>query len=435
MPPHEPPPNIIIVMADDLGYGDIGCFGGTHIATPHIDQLANRGVRLTDFHSNGAVCTPTRAAIYTGRYQQRADMEDVIGVNEFERGMDPGENQSLVHHLRETGYATALFGKWHLGFNPKFNPTAHGFDEFRGFLSGNIDYHSHVDNAGRPDWWHNLEPIEEKGYSTDLINRNTVSFIRENKDRPFFIFTSHEAPHWPYQGRNDPPDRVVGSRDHHYQGSRLDKWGAYREMVEVMDEGMGMILDTLDELDLSRRTLILLISDNGPTEDVGSSGGLRGFKGLLYEGGHRVPGVAAWEGRIAPGTTHDSTIFSMDLLPTALNLAGYDGPLRYPLDGIDVASALLDGHSLPERDTFLRNTRKHKGETVKQASARRGDWKWIRINEEEALYNLREDLAEAHNRIDEHPEKAHALRSAFEAWAKAVDRDTERVRTAGQTSE
>lgn len=335
-------------MADDLGYGDIGCFGGSHIHTPHIDRLAETGVRLTDFHSNGAVCTPTRAAMFTGRYQQRADMENVVGVNEREKGLDADANHSLVHYLRDVGYTTGLFGKWHLGFDPAFNPTAHGFDEFKGFLSGNIDYHSHVDNAGNADWWHNAEPYKEEGYSTDLINRHTVDFIRENRDKPFFVMASHEAPHWPYQGRNDPPYRKVGSRDHFYLGSRTDCKAAYKEMIEVMDEGVGVILETLEALDLKRKTLVIFVSDNGSR--------------------------------------------------------------------------------LPERDTFFRYSRTHRSETFDQSSARRGPWKWVRVNQEDELFHLENDLSESHNLADQYPERVEDLRRSFEAWEKSVDQDAERVR-------
>ncbi|MFW6146678.1 MAG: sulfatase-like hydrolase/transferase [Planctomycetota bacterium] len=414
-----PPPNIVLIMADDLGYGDLSCFGSEQIATPSIDALADRGVTLRDYHSSGPVCTPTRAALMTGRYQQRSGLEGVILVKGPTRqtGLDAEQNHCLVRSLGQAGYATGIFGKWHLGYRTEFNPVHHGFDRFRGYVSGNVDYHSHVDNSGVPDWWDNLDKIEEQGYVTDLVSRGAVDFIKQNRDRPFFCFVSHEAPHWPYQGRHDPPERFPGGKpgkDFESWGARPDRQTAYKEMVEAMDEGVGWIVQELRRLDLEGNTLVLFCSDNGATSEVGSNGPLRGAKGDVFEGGHRVPAVAAWPGRIAPRSVSDETVLAMDLLPTFLTLTRQRVSTPQPLDGIDVSPALLDQRALRQRDVFWRYHDK--------AAARRGPWKLVRDGDGSRLFNLDDDLAEQNDRADDEPDTTRALQAAREAWEQDVTR-------------
>lgn len=409
-------PNIVLIMADDLGYGDIGCFGNRTIQTPHIDRLAANGLTFTDYHSNGAVCTPTRAALLTGRYQQRCGLEGVIGVRERERGLDPAAEHCLAHTLRDSGYATGLLGKWHLGFRAEYNPVHHGFDLFHGYVSGNVDYHSHVDNAGYADWWHNLDLVEEDGYLTDLVNEHAVRFIREHADQPFFLYVAHEAPHWPYQGRRDRADREAGATDFPSWGSRADRKGACREMIEAMDDGVGMIVDTLRELGLAENTLVVFCSDNGPVAEVGSAGGLRGAKGDLFEGGHRVPAIASWPGRIVPKSHSDETVMSMDLLPTFLALAGDESPPA-PLDGIDISRLLLHGEDLPARSTFFR--------CGGSAAVRRGQWKLLRDHDATMLFDLEGDRNETLDLSPQHPERVSALQAELDAWIDDVLADME----------
>jgi arylsulfatase A len=221
------PPNIVLIMADDLGYGDIGCFGNEKIQTPFLDKMATEGLKFTDFHSNGAVCSPTRAALLTGRYQQRSGLEGVIYAKGKTRatGLDVAE-LTFADYLKSAGYVTGVVGKWHLGYHIDYNPLYHGFDYFRGYVSGNVDYHSHLDGAGIPDWWHDLEKTKENGYVTDLVTKYSVEFIQKNKDKPFFLYVAHEAPHFPFQGRKDKADRKLGAK-FEAQGSRKDKQGAY----------------------------------------------------------------------------------------------------------------------------------------------------------------------------------------------------------------
>ncbi|MFW5802711.1 MAG: sulfatase-like hydrolase/transferase [Verrucomicrobiota bacterium] len=411
-------PNIILIMADDLGYGDLGCFGSDRIRTPNIDALAGRGVAFTDFHSNGAVCTPTRAALLTGCYQQRSGLEGVIYVGGPTRrtGLDPNETYSLAHALREAGYTTALYGKWHLGYRTEFNPVHHGFDQFRGYVSGNVDYHSHVDNSGVADWWDGLEQVEEDGYVTDLVNRHAADFIEEHQNEPFFLYVAHEAPHFPYQGRKDPPERFVGGKppkDFDPWGSRPDRQAAYQEMIEAMDEGIGWIVDKLHECGLEDSTLVVFCSDNGAMDKFGSNGALRGEKGDVYEGGHRVPAIAALPGRIDPGVVSRETVMTMDLLPTFLTLADSKTECPQPLDGIDISPALFEQRPLPVRDLFWRYGVK--------AAIRRGQWKLVRTADTGCeLFDLDSDIAESRDLSTEQPALAQQLAQALADWERDV---------------
>ncbi|MEA3476736.1 MAG: sulfatase-like hydrolase/transferase [Bacteroidota bacterium] len=201
----ERKPNIIIILADDYGYGDVGCYGSKRFLTPHLDALAAGGLRFTDFHSNGTVCSPTRAALLTGRYQQRTGINGVVtAAGHRHTGLDL-EETTFAEVLKSEGYVTALFGKWHLGYLPDYNPVRQGFDEFTGYVSGNVDYHAHLDQTGMEDWWKQDELNPECGYTTDLITDHGVDFIQRHSEKPFLLYIAHEAPHYPYQGRNDPP--------------------------------------------------------------------------------------------------------------------------------------------------------------------------------------------------------------------------------------
>lgn len=410
-------PNIVLIMADDLGYGGIGCYGNQVLQTPHLDQLAAEGLRFTDFHSNGAVCSPTRAALLTGRYQQRAGLEGVIYVKGPTRqiGLDSSE-QTMAKLLKANGYATGIFGKWHLGYAPAFNPVHHGFDEFYGYLSGNVDYHSHYDNAGIYDWWHNLDSIQEEGYSTDLITTHAVDFIKAHQDEPFFVYVPHESPHVPFQGRNDPGFRFPDN-EFTYQGPVTDTDRAYIEMVEVMDEGIGVILQTLKDLHLEENTLVLFISDNG-AEAFGHNGALNGDKGHLLEGGHRVPAIAYWKGKIQAGVS-DETIMSFDWLPTFLALSNSSKPTDVALDGIDLSPLLLQGQALPQRNLYWRYR--------KESAIRQNQYKlWVK-GADTLLFDLQQDLAESQNIAAQHPTLVQELAKALHTWESDMNKVTQKA--------
>jgi len=238
-----------------------------------------------------------------------------------------------------------------LGYRVEYNPIYQGFDFFRGYVSGNVDYHSHIDGAGIPDWWHDLEKTEEKGYVTDLITDYSIEFIEKNKELPFFLYVAHEVPHYPFQGRYDKADRYVGKKINGH-GSRKDKKTAYKEMIEVMDEGIGKIMSTLDEHGLKENTLVIFCSDNGGLGEVANNGDLRGSKGSLWEGGHRVPAIAHWPGYIKSGTTTNEAVMSMDFFPTFVTLSKTLPENNYNFDGVDITRLLIEERSLPERSLF-----------------------------------------------------------------------------------
>ena len=408
-------PNIIIIMADDMGYGDLSCYGSTLINTPNLDNLAAEGIRFTDFHANGSVCSPTRAALLTGKYQQRVGIDGVVTAkHDRDKGLDPSE-KTFAEAIKEAGYVTGMFGKWHVGYQTKFNPIQQGFDEYIGYVSGNVDYHSHIDQEGYEDWWVGDTIKNEKGYSTDLITKYSVDFIERHKDEPFLLYIPHEAPHGPFQGRKSEAERYVGWKDGAKQKKKVSEEelnAIYKEMVEVMDEGIGEVMETLKKLKLDKNTLVFFCSDNGASRKVGSNGGLRGYKSTLWEGGHRVSAMAWYPGKIAPNQVNDETILTMDLFPTIMDLVGAEIPKG--LDGISVKNNLLTGEALPQRDLFW-------GYAGRKA-VRQGDWKLIlqKKDAEPLLYNLKEDIGENDNVAGQHPERVGTMLEKLKAWTEDV---------------
>ena len=408
-------PNIILIMADDLGYGDIGCYGSEKIHTPNIDALARGGLKFTDYHSNCPVCSPTRAALLTGRYQQRCGIEGVVTAAKHRHTGMALEEVTFAEALKSRGYATGIFGKWHVGYNVEFNPARQGFDDFVGYVSGNVDYHSHIDQAGFDDWWKNLQKVPEEGYCTDLITGHGMDFIERHKDKPFCLYLPHEAPHYPYQGRKDPPERLSGGRKgKKAKGREITR--AYKEMVEVMDEGVGRIVEAVRLMGLERKTFIFFCSDNGATKN-GSNGVLAGFKGSLWEGGHRVPAVAYWPGRIKAGTTTDQTVLGMDLFATMMSIAGAKPPEHLKLDGVNLLPMLTEGTKLPERMLFWRYR--------KEKAARKGPWKLLVQDNQSKLYNLDEDIGEKENLALAKPDMVKALEDELAAWEQEVSAGVE----------
>ena len=409
-------PNLVIILADDMGYGDCSAYGGW-IKTPEIERLAAEGLKFTDFHASGNVCSPTRAGLLTGRYQQRAGIPTVIlapaSSPTHDNGLQPVE-VTLPQLLRPAGYATALVGKWHLGYLPQYNPMHHGFDLFRGYLSGNVDYQSHEDNQGRPDWWDGTKLAPEPGYTTHLIAQHANDFIRAHRDAPFFLEVAEEAVHDPYQGPDDPPLRGEGANRRH----RRPVKDCYRDMMTAMDVSIGQILDTLRQTGLADRTLVIFFSDNGAVRN-GSNGPLRGFKGSDWEGGHREPAVAWWPGHIKPGVT-DQLAISLDVMPTFLDLAGVPAPRARPLDGVSLRPLLLDGKPLGPRQLFWNGD-----------AMRDGPWKLMVAGGRPQLFDLKRDLGESHDVSAEHPERVTAMTAALARWTKDVATHATTQPTAG----
>lgn len=414
----EPPrPNFVVIMADDLGYGDLSCYGSPGYRTPHLDRLAREGLRFTDFHSNGSVCSPTRAALLTGRYQQRSGIDGVILADpnqNRDEGLEPDE-VTFAESLQTAGYATGIFGKWHLGYEPRFNPVHQGFDLFRGFVSGNICYQAHLDRMGIADWWHDDRPTPEEGYTTHLITRHALEFISAHRTGPFCCYIAHEAVHSPYQGPEDPPVRQAGKTGDRPPSKSVAQ--AYGEMAAELDKSVGLIVGRLRELGIEKQTLVLFLSDNGATPQ-GNNAPLRGAKGSVWEGGHRVPCIAWQPGTIQPGTVTDQTAMTMDIMPTLLQLAQAAPDVDRPLDGVSLVPVLQGKGPLRPRTLFWK--------AGNNAAVRRGEWKLVSISSgpdrssSPRLFQLTDDLGEKQDRAAEFPELVKQLMDELLTWQADV---------------
>ena len=405
-------PNLILIMADDLGYGDLSCYGNKKFDTPYLDKMAEEGLRFADFHSSGPVCSPTRAGLLTGRYQQRSGVPGVIYAafdSNRHHGLNPSEI-TFPELIRHAGYQTGMYGKWHLGYQKKYNPTLHGFQVFRGYVSGNIDYHSHYDRMGVLDWWNGDQVENEKGYSTSLITEHALDFVEKNKSNPFCLYLAYEAPHDPYQGPNDPAIRVEGKVvPNKYSKGQIPR--AYREMIQIMDEGIGRILDLLKSLELDRNSLVFFISDNGANKN-GSNGNLRGYKGSLWEGGHRVPAIAWWPSVIPPNCFCDDLTISLDVMPTLMELSGAVLPEEHHLDGVSLVPAFRHG-SMPDR------RRKLFWAYGSKRAMREGPWKLMvdqGVSTGVQLFHLNDDISEQKNLYDNQLLKSKRMLSDLREW-------------------
>ncbi|MDF1814065.1 MAG: sulfatase [Verrucomicrobiales bacterium] len=424
-------PNIVLIVADDLGYGDLGCYGSEINQTPHINALAAAGVQFTDFHSSGPMCTPTRVSILTGRYQQRygAQFDGALsGKTQRDEGL-PHSAVTIAEVLADHGYATACFGKWHLGYQPPLLPPNQGFDEFRGLASGDGDFHTHIDRGGREDWWkgNTLEP--DAGYTTDILTNYSIDFIERKRksEQPFFLYLPHLAIHFPWQGPEDPPHRQAGV------DYANDKWGIIpdpgnvsphvKAMVESLDRSVGRIIDVLKKRGLAENTLVIFTSDNGGYvtygknfKHISSNGPFRGQKAQVYEGGHRVPTIISWPGKIEPAVS-TATGHSNDFFPTIAAAAGIETD-RSDLDGIDLLPLLQKGDPVPERTLFWR---------MKSLRAvRKGPWKLCAAGRKVELFRLDTDPGETMDLSKEHPEKLGELDAAWQQWNADVNASAEK---------
>ncbi len=405
-------PNVVFILVDDLGYGDLGCYGAKDIRTPNLDALAQAGVRFTDAYASAPVCSPTRAALMTGRYPQRSGFEWVIRYGEKDVGLKPTKT-SLPRMMKDAGYRTALFGKWHLGSKPEFAPNAHGFDEFFGFHGADLDYYSHDDALGEPDLFENRDRIQEKGYLTDLITDRALKFIDNNARNPFFLEVAYNAPHWPFQRPNHPED----VRDKNTYGPRNGTRADYIEMVEYLDGSIGKLLKSLENRDLTRDTLVLFCSDNGG-ERLSNNSPLFHGKYTLWEGGIRVPCIARWPSVLTEKTVSKLPITTLDIAASILAAGKVDPPTDPPLDGQDIVPILLGKKPAEERNFFWRLARPD--EQFGQYAVRRGKWKLIRDREIELLFDLENDPSERKNLAYEYPEIVAQLRKALMDWDRQL---------------
>lgn len=402
-------PNIILIVADDLGYADLGCQGARDIRTPHIDSLAANGVRFTDGYVSCPVCSPTRAGLMTGRYQQRFGHEFNPGppaeaASHF--GL-PLSERTFPQHMKDLGYVTGMVGKWHLGYRPECLPTRRGFDEFFGFPGG---HHSYFDAKADPL---NLilrgnEPVDEPAYLTDAFNREAVAFVRRHAARPFFLYLAYNAIHGPMESTE--------SYKQPYGHIEDPKRRTMAGMLAAMDQGVGQVLEALREFRIEEDTLLFFISDNGGPTAVNASRNdpLSGHKGSVLEGGIRVPFLAQWKGRIPAGKTYPRPVIALDILPTALAAAGASPPTDRPLDGVDLLPYLTGRKTSAPHDTLY-------WRFGPQKAIRRGDHKLVvRPDGPPKLFNLAADIGEQHDLSREDASRAEELSHALEAWSATL---------------
>jgi arylsulfatase A-like enzyme len=416
-------PNVVLIMTDDVGYGDFSSYGAPDIKTPHIDSLARDGVRLTDFYANGATCTPTRTGLITGRYQQRYQLERPLSNGaDAELGL-PAAERSLPALLKANGYATALVGKWHLGWKSEFSPSAHGFQYFFGFKSGFIDYYTHTSGSGQPDLFEDDRAITVDGYMTDLITERSVRFIEQHAKQPFFIDVAYNAAHWPYQVPGQPSKARDNARHLLPHDDPTSTRADYVAMLEHADRGIGQILATIDKLGLRQNTLVIFTNDNGG-EWLSRNAPLFHYKGTVWEGGIRVPAILRWPGVIPPGQVSPQVGITMDLTATILAATRTAVPPDARLEGIDLMPVLSRQTPVVERTLFWRVM----GNSPQRA-VRSGDWKLILDRGRPLLFNLRTDIGERTNLTGQRPEVVRRLAPLLQAWDTDVDAEAKRAAT------
>lgn len=430
-------PNFIVFLTDDQGYGDLSCMGATDFRTPHLDRLAQDGARFTSWYSNSPVCSPSRAALLTGRYPGNAGVRAILAGHRTATGLPPS-TPTIATALHRQGYQTYMTGKWHLGVDDVSRPHSHGFDHWYGFLAGCIDYYSHIFYWGmnKPgpginpthDLWEDDSEVWQNGtYFTEAITEKAIQYLRQAQadDRPFFLYVSYNAPHYPMHAPQKYMDRFA-----HLPWDRQ----VMAAMISAVDDGVGEIMAELTRQGLADNTCTVFTADNGPSRESrnwldgtldpyygGSAGQLKGHKFSLYEGGIRVPGIIHWPGVIPGGQVCHDPCASMDVFPTLLKAAG--GNLDdYEIDGVDLLPALADGTPLLERTLFW--------EMEDQTAVRRGPWKLVlngRLVEgappEDAVHlaNLDEDMGERVNRRDSEPERTAELTALALSWRDGIE--------------
>lgn len=397
----EDRPNIVVIVADDLGYGDLGYLGGKDIPTPNVDKLAAEGVRFTSGYVSGPYCSPTRAGLVTGKYQQRFGHEfnPGQGPNAAEIGLSVKET-TIANRLKGLGYSTGLVGKWHLGSAEKFRPQQRGYDEFFGFLGGAHPYFTEV---GQAPIFRGNEEIKESEYLTDTFTREAVSFIDRHKDKPFFLQLTYNAVHTPMHAKPEHKTQFASIADETRRN--------YAGMLFSMDEGIGKVIDALQKTGVREKTLIAFISDNGgPPVNGSSNGPLRGQKATTWEGGVRVPYILNWPGQLKASEYHQPVI-QLDLLPTILAAAGTPVAADEKLDGVNLLPFVTgEATGVPHESLFWR--------FGQQTAIRHGDWKLVKANgiDQPALFNLKDDIGEQSDKSATEPEVFANLQKSWDAW-------------------
>ena len=447
-------PNIVLIVSDDQGYRDLGCFGSKEILTPQLDRLAKEGMKLTQFYVTWPACTPSRGSLLTGRYPQRNGIYDMIRNEAPDYGYEykPGEYEAtferiggmdtrevlLPELLKPAGYVSGIFGKWDLGVHKRFLPLARGFDDFYGFVNTGIDYYTH-ERYGVPSMYRNNTPTTaDKGtYCTDLFEREAVRFLKSHHKKPFFLYLPFNAPH--NASNLDPAIRAGAQGPEsaktlypHLQaeaGFSERKFGKYGEKlfkvpnraarrleyaasITAMDAAIGRVLGLLDQYNIADNTIVIFFSDNGGG-GASDNTPLRGAKGQMFEGGLRVPCIIRWPGRVPAGKTNDAFLTTLEILPTLLQASQVKPQQDVILDGFDLLP-VLRGEKPSARQTMFWQRRHDKG-------ARVGDWKWVDSNRGSGLFNLKTDIGEQQDLSATHPEKLKLLKQHFARWKKQMD--------------
>jgi len=411
-------PNVIVIMTDDQGYADVGFNGSTQIRTPHIDRIAGEGTRFTSGYVSYPVCGPSRAGFLTGRYQGRFGFDRNPTINPTARnaGISFGE-KNIAEVLRPAGYTSGILGKWHMGTHPDQHPNKRGFDYFYGFLSGGHRYFPEeltledLSEVTKKFEWYNTrllrndKRVDTDEYLTDEISHEAVEFIKREKDGPFFLFVSYNAPHAPLQASQEYLDRNM-----HIEGTRRRTYAA---MITAVDDGVGHILDTIRDEGIDEDTIVFFLSDNGgPLEKNASDNGiLRGGKGDPFEGGVRVPFAVRWPGQIPAGVDFDDPVISLDILATIVGEADIDTSANKPLDGANLMPYLRDEVSgVPHDILFWR------GFDHKWIAAREANNKVVRQRDSKMLFDLENDISEANNLIKDNEKTHHGIERQMDTW-------------------
>jgi arylsulfatase A-like enzyme len=404
-------PNIVFIVADDLGYADVSCYGRRDMVTPNIDRIAAQGVRFTQGYANSPVCSASRTAIMTGRYQLRlpVGLEEPISGSSKGIGLPP-EHPTLPSLLKKLGYGTTLVGKWHLGAPPEFGPLKSGFDHFYGFRGGTVDYFLHTGRTGAPDFWEEDQRLDQAGYATTLFGDRAVRVIGDyaRAGQPFLLSLHFSAPHWPWEGPDDPAEaeRMRGRDPIHWDGGSQE---TYRKIVAAMDDQIGRVLKVLEDNGIARDTIVIFTSDNGG-ERYSDTWPFTGKKQELLEGGLRIPAIISWPARIPAGRVSEQVTANMDWLPTLLAAAGAAPDPQYPPDGMNLLPHLAEGAPVIERKLFWRY------KALWQRAARIGDWKYLKILNDTFLFNVVADPLERANLKDRHKDVYDRLVGEWNAW-------------------
>jgi arylsulfatase A-like enzyme len=396
-------PNLLFILADDLGYGDLSCYGRPDYKTPALDGLARQGIKFLSAYAAAPVCTPTRVAFATGRYPARLEvgLREPLKDRDLEKDIGlPPNHPTVASRLKEAGYATALIGKWHMGWKPEFGPNRHGYDEFFGILSGAADYFTHSD-----DLWENLTPVQRVGYLTDLLSDRAVEYIKRPRKQPFYLSLHYNAPHSPWEG---PEDAAIGHEDHGNgpmtNGGSLQIYGA---MMKSMDAGIGRVLRALTTAGIERNTLVIFTSDNGG-ERYSFNWPFSFQKMHLWEGGLRVPAIARWPGVIPAGRSTDQAAVTMDWTATLVAAGGGTADPAYPFDGEDLLPVCTGARPSHDRTLFWR--------TILRDAARAGKWKYLKESGNEHLFDVVADPGEKYDQKDVHRDVFERVKAQFLAW-------------------